>query len=173
MKKKTDSQNRMAVLRSRAERLARRRSDDEERALVTHVALFEVGGQLVGVPGNSLREIVPTPRTTPLPGLPATLKGIAQIRGELISVVDLSTVIDSKPSTDCRCLAVLESNMGPIGLLADRTFGFRDIYVDEIATDFEQQDGDAEGRPVLGVTRDLIAVLDVPRLLASDSITVH
>ncbi len=50
---------------------------------------FDVAGIRLVIPLKSACEIGPAPPVTPLPNLPEWIRGIANIRGEIISVVDL------------------------------------------------------------------------------------
>jgi two-component system chemotaxis response regulator CheV len=49
-----------------------------------------VGPQLFGINVFKVREVMPCPRLTTLPGQDSYIKGVAQIRGQTISVIDLS-----------------------------------------------------------------------------------
>jgi purine-binding chemotaxis protein CheW len=55
----------------------------------THVVGFRVGRETYGVPIASLREIVRVPEITAVPDAPDYLEGIINLRGRIISVVDL------------------------------------------------------------------------------------
>jgi purine-binding chemotaxis protein CheW len=55
----------------------------------THVVGFRVGRETYGVPIASLREIVRVPEITAVPDAPSYLEGIINLRGRIISVVDL------------------------------------------------------------------------------------
>ncbi|MFT5297116.1 MAG: two-component system chemotaxis response regulator CheV [Colwellia sp.] len=49
-----------------------------------------IGPQLFGINVFKVREVMPCPRLTTLPGQDSYIKGVAQIRGQTISVIDLS-----------------------------------------------------------------------------------
>ncbi|NQZ22255.1 MAG: chemotaxis protein CheV [Colwellia sp.] len=49
-----------------------------------------VGPQLFGINVFKVREVMPCPRLTSLPGQDSYIKGVAHIRGQTISVIDLS-----------------------------------------------------------------------------------
>jgi purine-binding chemotaxis protein CheW len=55
----------------------------------THIVGFRVGRETYGVPITSLREIVRVPEITAVPDAPDYLEGIINLRGRIISVVDL------------------------------------------------------------------------------------
>jgi purine-binding chemotaxis protein CheW len=55
----------------------------------THIVGFRVGRETYGVPITSLREIVRVPEITTVPDAPDYLEGVINLRGRIISVVDL------------------------------------------------------------------------------------
>ncbi|MBI4512811.1 MAG: chemotaxis protein CheW [Gemmatimonadetes bacterium] len=52
--------------------------------------VFEVGGHLFAVEVSRVREALDLPPTTPLPGTPEWVLGLAHVRGHLFAVVDFS-----------------------------------------------------------------------------------
>jgi chemotaxis signal transduction protein len=185
MTKKADSEDarepkREQVLRARAERLARVERRGEAGEVAAQVAVIAVGDERFGVPAERIRELVNVPAIAGLPGLPGWLPGIAQIRGELVSVVDLARLFgivaekSAEKSADEApgCLVVVECAAGPLGLLASCNLGFRVVRSTEIAAGFSQSTSRDE-RPVRFVTRDLCAVLDLERLAADERLVVH
>ena len=55
----------------------------------THVVGFLVGRETYGVPITALHEIVRVPEITAVPDAPDSLEGVINLRGKIISVVDL------------------------------------------------------------------------------------
>jgi len=163
---------RKQVLRERAARLARVERRGEAGEVSAQVAVVAVGDERFGVPAEHIRELVDVPAVAGLPGLPSWLPGIAQIRGELVSVVDLARLFGVEAGEAPGCLVVVECAAGPLGLLAGRNLGFRVVRSTEIAEGFSQSTARDE-RPVRFVTRDLCAVLDLERLAADERLVVH
>jgi chemotaxis signal transduction protein len=159
------------ILARRAEILARTTSDEQERQVELTAALVAIGSERFAIPVGKLREIIKAPPIAVLPELPPWMPGIVQIRGELISVVDIARWFGLATGSQPELLAVIEGPEGPLGLLVDAVLGFRDIYSDEIATSFSR-DETAVGRPIRAITRSLIALVDVERLLLSNQIIV-
>ncbi len=56
-------------------------------------ACFELAGETWAVPIASVREILATPRVTPLPDAPALIEGVIDLRGALIPIVDLAALL--------------------------------------------------------------------------------
>lgn len=166
----SESDRRERILRERADRLALTPTT-AERELVVEVAIVLVGDDQVGVPVRYLREIVRVPPITPLPGLPEGLVGVALVRGEILSVIDLALWVGAKASKQRSCLVVLDGPSGPLGALVDKSLGFRSIYADELATDLDVSAG-SDRSCVSRRTRDLCAILDTGKLLSDPRICV-
>jgi len=64
----------------------------------THVVGFSVGRETYGIPIASLHEIVRVPEITAVPDAPAYLEGVINLRGKIVSVIDLRKRF-GKPTT--------------------------------------------------------------------------
>ena len=53
------------------------------------VLVFEVGGQKYGLPTADVRELVRAVTITPLPGAPAVIEGVVNVRGRVLPVLDV------------------------------------------------------------------------------------
>ena len=54
-----------------------------------HIVGFQVGRETYGVPITSLHEIVRVPEITAVPDAPEYLEGVINLRGKIVSVIDL------------------------------------------------------------------------------------
>lgn len=82
---------------------------------------FEVGGLTVAIDVAQLREVVRHQPATPLPGAPASIEGVIDLRGTLVPVVDLGRLLGSEPLRASRRsrIAVAEVDGIAIGLAVD------------------------------------------------------
>jgi purine-binding chemotaxis protein CheW len=64
----------------------------------THIVGFKVGRETYGIPIASLHEIVRVPEITAVPDAPAYLEGVINLRGKIVSVIDLRKRF-GKPTT--------------------------------------------------------------------------
>src|SRR6266550_1284371 len=55
----------------------------------THIVGFRVGRETYGVPITSLHEIVRVPEITAVPDAPDYIEGVINLRGKIVSVIDL------------------------------------------------------------------------------------
>ena len=56
-------------------------------------ACFELAGETWAVPIANVREILASPRITPLPDAPSVIEGVVDLRGTLIPIVDLESLL--------------------------------------------------------------------------------
>lgn len=56
---------------------------------LVQVVLFSLGGERYGLPIDFIKEVVPTPKLVKVPLSPPHISGIANIRGDILSIVDL------------------------------------------------------------------------------------
>jgi purine-binding chemotaxis protein CheW len=53
------------------------------------VVVFELGGQLFGLPASDVRELLRAVAVVPLPRAPAVVKGVFNLRGRVVPVLDV------------------------------------------------------------------------------------
>jgi purine-binding chemotaxis protein CheW len=86
-----------------------------------HIVGFQVGRETYGVPITSLHEIVRVPEITAVPDAPNYMEGVINLRGKIVSVIDLrkrlgeTQVVNSKRNR----ILVVEHNGRLCGLIVD------------------------------------------------------
>lgn len=63
------------------------------------LVIFEIGGEWFAFPGESIREILPPSDVYFVPGCPASLEGVINVRGDIESVIRIAELL-GKPATD-------------------------------------------------------------------------
>lgn len=78
-------------------------------------------------PREDVREVIVPPRLTRVPGAKPWMLGVANVRGSLLPVTDLGSLLGWPPSTESRAQRVLTFNSErlPAGLLVDEVAGYR------------------------------------------------
>jgi len=100
-------------------------TDDEAADDRIQVLLMEVGKERFALDADFCRTITKAGRLTRLPRMPAFVLGVLNLRGEIISVVDLGLLFGlgaREPGPKAR-FVVLESHGSRVACLADRIFG--------------------------------------------------
>jgi purine-binding chemotaxis protein CheW len=82
---------------------------------------FQVGRETYGVPITSLHEIVRVPEITAVPDAPEYMEGVINLRGKIVSVMDLRKRFGTKDATANRRnrILVVEYNGRLSGLIVD------------------------------------------------------
>ncbi len=139
-----------------------------------HIVGFKIGRETYGVPITSLHEIVRVPEITAVPDAPDYLEGVINLRGKIVSVMDLRKRFGEKQSTLKRHnrILVVEHSGKLAGLIVDSATEVLKIP----ATDVEPpppafQEGGLNCVTGLGkVGGRLIVLLDMNKLLAPASL---
>ncbi|MGQ0699942.1 MAG: chemotaxis protein CheW [Panacagrimonas sp.] len=94
---------------------------------------FRCGEHWVLAPRDDVREVIPTPRRTRVPNAATWLAGVANVRGNLLTVVDLGLLFGTAASAErasSRAL-VLNSDRVSLAFLADEVAGHRQFAAAE------------------------------------------
>jgi purine-binding chemotaxis protein CheW len=86
-----------------------------------HIVGFQVGRETYGVIITSLQEIVRVPEITAVPDAPDYMEGVINLRGKIVSVIDLRKRFGDKATTSSRRnrILVVEYHGRLCGLIVD------------------------------------------------------
>lgn len=161
------------ILRARAKMLAiePERKIFEERLEVVE---FLLAHEKYAVETAYVREVYPLKEFTPIPCAPPFVLGIINVRGQILSVIDVKKFFDlpEKGLTDLNKIVILSSETMEFGILADVIVGVRSIPASEMQTSLPTLTGIRE-EYLKGVTKELITILDAAKLLSDKNIIVH
>jgi purine-binding chemotaxis protein CheW len=133
---------------------------------------FSLDNVFYGVDVNQVREVKNFEGATPVPYAPHYVKGVTNLRGEVIPVIDLRKRIGlSEKETENRIMMIVQDKH-PIGVIVDSvievlTLKKKDIETDPQSLITDRSDG------VIGVAKhdnDLIVLLDIMKVLSNDNI---
>jgi purine-binding chemotaxis protein CheW len=162
------------ILRARARVLAKEvETDESAQQPLWRVVEFNLGQQRLAVEAACVREVCPLQDLTPLPHVPPFICGIVNVRGQILTVVDLKRLLNlpDQGLVDRHHVLVVHTERGDIGLLTDGTPVVRMIRRGDVVPALPTLTG-IQGEYVLGVTHGL-AVLDAVRLLADPKLVVN
>jgi purine-binding chemotaxis protein CheW len=135
-----------------------------------HIVGFRVGRETFGVPITSLHEIVRVPEITAVPDAPHYLEGVINLRGKIVSVVDLRKRFGQPaPQLNRRNRILVVEHMGRlVGMIVDSASEVLKIPAKEIeAAPAMMQEGGLDCVTGLGKYQGrLIILLDVNRVLS-------
>jgi|SRR5579862_2016537 len=142
-----------------------------------HIVGFQVGRETYGVPITSLHEIVRVPEITAVPDAPDYLEGVINLRGKIVSVMDLRKRFGDKAATVKKNnrILVVEHAGRLAGLIVDSASEVLKIPSDAVeAAPAVFQDGGLNCVTGLGkVNGRLVVLLDMNKLLAPANLVNH
>lgn len=137
-----------------------------------HIVGFRVGRETYGLPITSLHEIVRVPEITAVPDAPDYMEGVINLRGKIVSVIDLRKRLGEKvvASSSRSRILVVEYKGRLCGLIVDSASEVLKIPVSDIEpppTVF--QDGALQCVTGMGKYQGrLIVLLDTNKLLSQE-----
>ena len=134
-----------------------------------HIVGFHVGRETYGVPITSLHEIVRVPEITAVPDAPDYLEGVINLRGKIVSVMDLRKRFGDKQATIKKSnrILVVEHSGRLAGLIVDSAREFITIPAEAIQPPPESMAA-TSGRYLRGVADlggRIILLLDIAGVL--------
>jgi purine-binding chemotaxis protein CheW len=130
---------------------------------------FSLGTEDYAIPLLSVREVISVPETTPIPKAPVHFLGIMNLRGQVISVVDLRTKLKIKPKENNHeeSVIIVDINGMNLGIVVDsinKVLAFTEESINEVP-EIETQ---VNAEYIQGVFRkddSLTVLLDVAKVL--------
>jgi len=98
---------------------------DDLRAL--RLLLFRLGSVLCGTPATAVREVVPVMPPTRVPGAPAAVAGLINLRGQLLTVVDGRQALGEGSQAPPASVLVLDRGERLAGLAVDEVLDLADV----------------------------------------------
>ncbi len=95
--------------------------------------IFRIGNERLTCNVEQVHEFLPIPAFTPVPGTKPWILGLSNVRGDLMTIVDLAWFLNGKRSTVSMRTRLLAASLRgrPIGLLVDEVFGQRHFVSDD------------------------------------------
>jgi purine-binding chemotaxis protein CheW len=141
-----------------------------------HIVGFKVGRETYGVPITSLHEIVRVPEITAVPDAPEYLEGVINLRGKIVSVMDLRKRFGDQQAAIRKQnrILVVEHAGRLAGLIVDSASEVLKIPADAVELPPAAfQEGGLNCVTGLGkVGGRLVVLLDMSKLLAPGSLQI-
>lgn len=162
-----------SILRERARMLAQAPEEagtEETIEVVTMLLAYEN----YAIETAYVREVYPLRDLTPLPCTPPFVAGIVNVRGQVMSVIDLKKLFElpTQGLTDLNKVVILSDGDMEFGILADAILGVQDIPLHSLQTKLPTLTGIREDY-LKGITAERLVVLDAAKMLHHDGIVVH
>ena len=143
------------IRRERAEKYAAPEVAPVAQISGEQLIVFRIAAERYALPVSLVSEVLPHARVSPVPGAPAGVAGIIQIRGEILPVYDIRAQLTATESTAGTppSIVVIAFNNRQKGLIVDEVLEIR-----EAGTEYRKQEG--QSSHVAWITDDLVTVLN-------------
>jgi purine-binding chemotaxis protein CheW len=148
-------------------------SDDEtdttdHRQCVT----FRLEEEIYGINVMLVQEVLRVTEIAPVPGAPAYVIGIINLRGNVVTVIDtrMRFGLNAKEMDDSTRIVIIETDSQTVGIVVDSVAEVVDIYTKDIET-APNVGNDETARYIEGVVSrddDLLILVDLNKLLSED-----
>ncbi len=137
---------------------------------------FSMGKEVFGIEIKYVTEIIGMQAITEVPEVPGYVKGIINLRGKIIPVIDVRLKFKKEPMAynDRTCIVVIDINDVSVGLIVDNVAEVLTIADEDIASPPSNKTG-FENRYVKGIGKsggEVKLLLDCDKLLAQEEIKV-
>ena len=162
------------LLKARARKLARDDAKEKTAGESVEVVEFLLAYETYGIESSYVREICSLKELTPVPCTPPFVLGIINVRGQIVSVIDMKIFFDLPEHglTDLNKVIIVHDEKMEFGILADSILGVRKIRPEEIQPPLPTLTG-VGAEYLTGVTKEPLVILDMAKILSSKNLVVH
>lgn len=138
------------------------------------VLAFELCGETYAVEARYVVEARPLQGYTAIPSLPEFVPGIVNVRGRVVSVLDLRRLfaLPQRGLSDLNHLVVLRNAEMEFGLLTDRLLGVEPLWPRDLVAELANLDG-VRRAYLLGISNRQWVVLDAEKLLGDPQLRIN
>ncbi|RNC73320.1 MAG: purine-binding chemotaxis protein CheW [Desulfuromonadales bacterium] len=162
------------ILKARAATLAKDSLDGETTEGNLEILEFLLAYERYGIEMSFVRETCPLRDLTPLPCTPPFVLGLINVRGEIVSVIDLKKFFDlpEKGLTDLNKVVIVHDDATTFGILADEIIGVGMVSGDAIQPSLPTLTG-IRDEYLKGITGERTIILDGNRILTDRRLIVN
>jgi purine-binding chemotaxis protein CheW len=168
-------ENEQTILNKRAAAIAGQKADQKDGSRdMLSVVEFVLIPERYAVAGSFVQEVMPLTEITPIPGTPPFIMGVINMRGKIVSLLNLKIKFSLKEKglTDFNKVIILHNGTMEFGIVADAIAGTRFIPLDSISPPPLTLDKVA-AELVIGITTDGVIILDADKMLKSSHLIVN
>jgi purine-binding chemotaxis protein CheW len=150
-----------------------------EKSLAGKYLTFALGGESYGIPVLQVREIIRHIAVTAVPQMPDYVKGVLNLRGKVIPIVDLRVKfqLGSANIEERTCIIVVQviltsGNRAMMGLIVDGVEAVANVAASEIepTPDFGSQISTDYILGMAKLEKRVAALLDIDKVVAAETI---
>lgn len=163
-----------AVLLERARLLSQRPEDDLKPGERIDALIFVLSGEKYAVEASYILETLPLGDFTPIFCTPPFVLGVINLRGRIVSIIDLRRFFDLPDIglSDLNRVIVVNNGSMEFGILADSIAGMHSLDKASLKPPPETFTGIRE-EFVAGISPERLALLDLGKIMTDRRILVH
>ncbi|MEA3187169.1 MAG: purine-binding chemotaxis protein CheW [Chthoniobacter sp.] len=160
------------ILHQRAQTLARP-PESETKPSSLDVVVFTLGKERYAVESSFVDEVQPLEAMTKVPGVPSFVTGIMNLRGTMLTLLDIKEFFDLPRSgiTDVHKIIIVRNKDVQAGLIADKLIGVQTIPIGDLQESLPTLTG-IRADYLRGVTAGCLVILDLQKLLGDERLTI-
>lgn len=167
-------EEKLALLKARAYILARPPEATEATGRQLEIAEFRLGEETYAFPSTSVREVYPLKGLTPLPCTPSFVLGVMNVRGRIIPIIDLASLLDlaKQQVTEQSIVILIKSEDLEVGIVTNLGVSVRSLPLATIYPPLSTL-ANSRGRYLQGITSEGVVILDAAKLLNGVRLGTH
>ena len=136
--------------------------------------VFQMGDELFAASLVEVREVIEHQLPKPIPNMATYFKGVINIRGEIVGVIDLRERLGIRNGQSPLCQLVFETDAGPLAAIVDRVHS---VIVSNLG-ELERRPSVAQGSDrayFLGVGKvdeKIVTFISLPKIVSNESMAV-
>ncbi|WP_233143038.1 chemotaxis protein CheW [Marispirochaeta aestuarii] len=147
--------------------------DEDEQYQENKYLLFNIGKEIYGINIMVVTDIIELQKITEVPDMPDYIKGVINLRGKVIPVMDLRLRFGMEPRAydDRTCIIIVHVENTSIGFIVDTVSEVKDIRESDIDPPPSFKKHAARDRYISGlgkVDEEVRILLDVKKILEQD-----
>ncbi|NMA26063.1 MAG: purine-binding chemotaxis protein CheW [Clostridiales bacterium] len=153
--------------------LVRKGEEDAEDMQIGRYLTFSIGDVMFGIEMQFITEIIGMQTITELPDMPAYMKGIINLRGKIIPVLDVRLLFgkETRQFDDRTCVIVIDIAGIPIGLIVDRVSEVVNISAEDVLEVPKANGQNSRFIKNIGKTENgVVLILDCEKILSEQEI---
>lgn len=169
----TIAEGKSAILKARAQKLAQPLEGQDAPSSALQVVEFLLAHESYAVETAFVKEVYPLKEITPVPCTPPFVLGIINVRGQIVTVIDIKRFFDlpDRGLTDLNKVLIIHARDMEVGFLADAIIGGRKLELHDLQASLPTLTG-IRAEYLRGVTSGQLVVLDVEKILSDRRLVI-
>jgi purine-binding chemotaxis protein CheW len=170
----TKIEKKRIILKDRAKELAEEQIDEIASNEYLEIVEFVLAYEKYGIESSFVKEVYPMKEYTILPSTPSFVLGVINLRGQILSVIDIRKFFELpiKGISNLNRVIVIHTSDMELGILADFILGVKNVPLKNIQASLPTITG-IRADYMKGVTEDRLVILDIGKILSDKNIIVN